>query len=159
VRRRNCCRTDLSRPSPETILPFCPGVGVSFKMRKRREIGKNHAKREQRRRSEKPHRASAIPPILTQALDHIRSGFDLAFLDLTSAERQYFQKSHRFLGLLVAFDVLQHDLRLSVLRNDEQPIAQGQTINFGPGMSASKALASATAKSGKTSHIDQPCAH
>jgi hypothetical protein len=46
----------------------------------------------------------------TQALEDLDRGFNFAFLDLTVAERQDFQKSHRFLGLLVAFDVLHDDL-------------------------------------------------
>jgi len=50
-----------------------------------------------RRRSEKPLGASTVPLALSKALDHLGRRLNPAFFDLAVAERQDFQKGHRFL--------------------------------------------------------------
>ena len=74
--------------------------------------------------------ASFLP--LAQTLDHILSGLDLAFPDLTGPERQDLQESHGFLGLLVACDVLYDHLCFAVLGDDQRlPVFIQLSYNFG----------------------------
>ena len=49
----------------------------------------------------------------------VPGGLDFAFLDLARAEREDLQQRHRLLGLLVAFDVLYHDLGFAILGDDQ----------------------------------------
>ena len=63
-------------------------------------------------------RGSLSPPI-TKALDDIGGRLNLALFDLTSAERQNFQKRHGLLRLLVAFNILYYNLGFAILSDDQ----------------------------------------
>jgi hypothetical protein len=65
-------------------------------------------------------KASAISPLFTKAPEYIGSGLHIAFFDLTASKGQNFQKSQSFLGLFLAFNVLQNNLGLTVLGDNKR---------------------------------------
>jgi hypothetical protein len=69
---------------------------------------------------------------LAKTFDHILSGLDFAFLDLTDSERQDLQESHCFQGLLVAFNVLYDNFGFAVLSDDQGfPMFVHRPYDFG----------------------------
>jgi hypothetical protein len=70
--------------------------------------------------------------VLTQAIDHIGGGLNIACLDLPVAEGQDLQKGHRFQGLFVAFYVLYDHFGLAVPGDDKWlPLRAHIAYNFG----------------------------
>jgi hypothetical protein len=57
--------------------------------------------------------------VLTQTIDHISGGLNVACLDLMVAEGQDLQKGHRFQGLFVALYVLYDHFGLAVLGDNK----------------------------------------
>lgn len=82
--------------------------------------GTTHSSPGTHRRSGIAERSLATLVHVPKPLNDISNRTNLVFLNLAGAQRQNLQERHSRLILLIALDVLYHDLDFAILSNDER---------------------------------------